>query len=63
MTHGQLLLNIVLCFLVNKFCKVDVKSLKTALFDFCDVDTVIIECKVTANEISNQIKSNLVLSK
>ena len=51
MAHGQLLLNSVLCFLVNKFGKVDVNSLKTALFDFCDVDTVIIECEVTANEI------------
>ena len=58
MAHGQLLLNSVLCFLVNKFGKVVVKSLKTALFDFCDVDTVIIECEVTANEISNQIKFN-----
>ena len=36
--------------------------LKTALLDICDVDTVIIECEVTANEISNQIKSNLILS-
>ena len=62
MAHGQLLLNGILCFLVNKFGKVDVKSLKTALFDICDVDTVITECKVTANEISNQIKSNLILS-
>jgi len=58
MAHGQLLLNSVLCFHVNKFGKIDVKSLKTALFDFCDVDTVIMECKVTANERSNQIKSN-----
>ena len=33
MAYGQLLLNSVLCFLVNKFGKVDVKSLKTALFD------------------------------
>jgi len=62
MAHGQLRLNSVLCFLVNKFGKVDVKSLKTALLDICDVDTVIIECEVTANEISNQIKSNLILS-
>jgi len=62
MGHGQLFLNSVLCFLVNKFGKADVKSLKTALFDFCDVDTVIIECKVTANERSNQIKSNLILT-
>jgi len=54
--------NSVLCFLVNKFGKVDVKSLKTALFDFCDVNTVIIECEVTVNEKSNQINSNLVLS-
>jgi len=30
----------VLCFLVNKFGKVDVKSLKTALFDFYDVDAL-----------------------
>ena len=44
----------VLYFLVNKFGKVDVKSMKTALFDFCDVDTVIIECEVT---VKDQIKS------
>ena len=50
------LLNSVLCFLVNKFGKVDIKSLKTALFDFCDVDTAIIEGEVTVNERSNQIK-------
>jgi len=59
---AQLLLNSVLCFVVNKFGKVDVRSLKTALFDFCDVDTVFIECEVTANERSNQMKSNLILS-
>ena len=62
MAHGQLLLDSFVCFLVNKFGKVDVKSLKTALLDFCDVDTVIIECKVSANERSNQSKSNLILS-
>jgi len=30
----------MLYFLVNKFGKVDVKSLKTALFDFYDVNTL-----------------------
>jgi len=40
MVHEQLVLNSVLCFLVNKFGKVDVKSLKTALFHFCDADTL-----------------------
>ena len=40
MAHEQLVLNSMLCFLVNKFGKVDVKSLKTALFHFCDVDTL-----------------------
>jgi len=40
MAHAQLVLHNVLCFLVNKFGKVDVKSLKTALFDFYDVDAL-----------------------
>jgi len=40
MAHEQLVLNSVLCFLLNKFGKVDVKSLKAALFDFYDVDTL-----------------------
>jgi len=40
MAHTQLVLHNVLCYLVNKFGKVDVKSLKTALFDFYDVDAL-----------------------
>jgi len=40
MAHAQLVLHNVLCFLVNKFGKVDVKSLKAALFDFDDVDAL-----------------------
>ena len=43
MAHTQLELHNVLCFLVNKFGKVDVKSLKTALFDFYDVDALSVQ--------------------
>jgi len=38
MAHVSLVLNDVLCFLVNKFGKLAVKSLKVTLTDFYSVD-------------------------
>jgi len=40
MADVQLVLNSVLCFIANKFGKIDVKLLKSALLDFYDSDAL-----------------------
>ena len=58
MAHGQLLLDSVLCFLVNMFRKIDVKSLK----QLCLTSAMWIQLSWSAKLLlmKDQIKSNQI---
>ena len=58
MAHGQLLLNSFVCFLVNMFGKVDVKSLKTACWTSAMWIQLLSSAKLQL--MKDQIKSNKI---